>query len=177
MRLLSGLGYSPQVYVLCGLIMIFLFVIGLRWEATMALFAVAGVLTLGAIVKLIVERPRPSGEVAKVLNPISGYSFPSGHTLLYTAFIGFLWFLIYTLAPHSLRRTLGLFVLGGMVALIGVSRVYLGEHWPSDVLAAYLLGSVWLALTIYAYRWGKPRFFATQPVAPEKPQREVPTTS
>jgi membrane-associated phospholipid phosphatase len=46
-----------------------------------------------------------------------------------------------------------------MVALIGVSRIYEGQHWASDVLAAYLLGGVWLAMSVYVYRRGKPRWF------------------
>ena len=62
-----------------------------------------------------------------------------------------------------------LVILGGMVALIGLSRIYEGQHWASDVLAAYLLGSVWLGLSILIYRWGKPRFFVDQPVAKETP--------
>jgi undecaprenyl-diphosphatase len=57
-------------------------------------------------------------------------------------------------------------VLGVMM---GLSRIYQGQHWFSDVMGAYLLGSLWLALTIWIYRWGKPRFFVHQPVAPETP--------
>ena len=64
-------------------------------------------------------------------------------------------------------RTCLLLILGGMVALIGLSRIYEGQHWASDVLAAYLLGSVWLSLSILIYRWGKPRYFVNQPVAKE----------
>jgi membrane-associated phospholipid phosphatase len=60
-------------------------------------------------------------------------------------------------------------ILGGMMALIGLSRVYEGQHWASDVLASYLLGSVWLAMSILIYLWGKPRFFVNQPVAKEAP--------
>jgi membrane-associated phospholipid phosphatase len=56
-----------------------------------------------------------------------------------------------------------------MVALIGVSRIFEGQHWASDVLAAYLLGSVWLSGSIAIYRWGKPRYFANQPTAKETP--------
>src|SRR5438093_814383 len=55
-------------------------------------------------------------------------------------------------------------------ALTGPSRIYAGEHWASDVAGSYLLGSVWLLLAITLYRWGKPRFFVTQPVAAEPPQ-------
>jgi membrane-associated phospholipid phosphatase len=100
---------------------------------------------------------------------LKDYSFPSGHVLYFTAFFGFLIFLAYTLFKHSWWRTLLLVILGVMVALIGLSRIYEGQHWASDVLAAYLLGSVWLTLSILVYRWGKPRFFVDQPVAKETP--------
>jgi undecaprenyl-diphosphatase len=53
---------------------------------------------------------------------------------------------------------------------MGMSRIYLGHHWFSDVMGAYLLGSLWLALTIRFYRWGKTRYFIRQPVAPAAPE-------
>ena len=77
--------------------------------------------------------------------------------------------MVYTLLKSSWWRVLLLILLAGMVALIGVSRIYSGQHWASDVLAAYVLGSVWLGLSIWFYRWGKPRFFVNQPVAKESP--------
>lgn len=166
MRFVSAVGFSPQAEILTGLIILFLIAIGLRWEALMLTFAEVGVSSLGALVKVIVQRPRPTSALVNVFAPISDYSFPSGHVLLFTAFLGFLFFLLYTLVPHSTRRTLGLALFGALIALVGVSRVYLGEHWPSDVVGAYLLGSLWLTLTIYLYGWGKPRFFVNQPLAP-----------
>jgi len=80
-------------------------------------------------------------------------------------------FLSYTLLKERVvwRSTL-LIVLAFFVATIGVSRIYLGAHWFSDVLGAYLLGSLWLGACVMIYRWGKPRFFTHQPAAPEKPQ-------
>jgi membrane-associated phospholipid phosphatase len=84
-------------------------------------------------------------------------------------FFGFLLFLAFTLLKSSWERTLLIIFFTGLIALVGISRIYEGEHWASDVLAAYLLGSLWLTLSIYGYRWGKPRFFANQPVAKETP--------
>ncbi len=169
MEFVTGLGFNPLSYLLSGLVVLFVIVVGLRWESVMLLFAAVGVSLLGAVVKLIVHRARPSADLVNVFSKLNDYSFPSGHVLLFTAFLGFLIFLIYTLTPHSWARTLGLIFLGGLVALVGISRVYLGEHWPSDVLGGYLLGSLWLLLTVFVYRWGKPRFFVNQPVAKEKP--------
>ncbi len=169
MEFISGLGFNPLVYLLCALVMLFVYVVGLKWESVMLLFAAVGVSVLGAIVKLVVHRQRPSADLVNVFSRLNDYSFPSGHVLLFTAFLGFLLFLIFTLTPRSWVRTLGLVFMTALVALVGISRVYLGEHWPSDVLGGYLLGSLWLVVTVYVYRWGKPRFFVNQPLAKEKP--------
>lgn len=167
MRFLSNLGFAPQVDILAGLIILFLYVTGLKWEAVVTLLGAVTISLLGAIIKLLVDRPRPASDLVHVFTQLHDYSFPSGHVLFYTVFYGFLLFLAYTLLKHSWGRTLLLIVFGGLVGLIGISRIYLGEHWASDVLAAYLLGTVWLSLTVYVYRWGKPRYFVNQPVAKE----------
>lgn len=166
----SVLGYSPQSFLLAGAIVLMLLIIGLRWEAVTASLAALGVSGLGALVKIIVHRPRPSPDLVHVVQRLEAYGFPSGHVLFYTAFFGFLLFLCYTLLKVSFARTSMLVILVGLVGLVGVSRIYLGAHWASDVLGAYLLGSLWLAITVYVYRWGKTRFFVRQPVAPEKPE-------
>ena len=168
MRLVSWPGYGPQGAVIMGVVFVALFVLGLRWEAVMALASGLGADLLNLVVKLAIQRPRPSADLVNVFQQLKDFSFPSGHVMFYTGFFGFLWFLSYTLLKHSWRRTLLLILFGGLVALVGLSRVYLGEHWTSDVLAAYLLSSLTLLLAIAAYRWGKPRFFVHQPVAPEK---------
>ena len=167
MRALTELGNAPLALVFWLLPVVLLFVAGLRWESVMTLVSVIGVSLLSQVAKLIVGRPRPDGSVVHVFSLTSDYSFPSGHVLFYIGLVGFLWFLAYTLLKRSRRRTLALWVLGAMVALIGVSRIYLGAHWASDVFGSYLLGSAWLLFAIEIYRWGKPRFFATQPAAPE----------
>jgi membrane-associated phospholipid phosphatase len=118
------------------------------------------------LVKQMVGRPRPSADLVTVFKNLNDYSFPSGHVMFYIGFFGFLWFLAYILFKHSFRRTLFLVFLASLVALIGVSRSYLGQHWASDVLGAYLLGSLTLVVNILIYRWGKKRFFVHQPVAP-----------
>ena len=156
MRALSWIGFAPQAYMISCVILLFLYASGLKWEAVVAFASVVGISILGLIIKLVVNRPRPSADLVDVISQLSDLSFPSGHVLYFTAFFGFLMFLVYTLLKHSWVRTLLIILLGGMIALIGLSRIYAGQHWASDVLAAYLLGSVWLTLTIYVYRWSKP---------------------
>jgi len=169
----SVIGYAPQMFVLVAAVAILLFVIGLRWEAVTALVAAAGSTGLGELIKIVVHRPRPGANLVNVLQQLNSFSFPSGHVLVYTAFFGFLFFLGYTLLKPSFVRTVMLAILGSLVALIGISRIYVGDHWASDAIGAYLLGSLWLVLSVYVYRWGKTRFFVRQPLAPEKPGSTV----
>lgn len=168
MRALSWIGFAPQVNVISFLILLFLYGSGLKWEAVVTCASMVGISALGLGIKLLVDRPRPSADLVNVISQLRDYSFPSGHVLHFTAFFGFLLFLAYTLLKHSWWRTLLIVILGGMVASVGLSRIYEGQHWASDVLAAYLLGSIWLALSVYFYRRGKPRFFVDQPVAKEQ---------
>lgn len=159
MRLISWPGFEPQSLVLTGLLCALIFALGLRWEAVCALLSALVPALLGAAVKFVVHRPRPTADLVSVFETLDSYSFPSGHVLFYTTFFGLLFFLAYSLFKPSAGRTLLLIVFGALVALVGVSRMALGQHWFSDVLAAYCLGSVLLALLVWVYRWGKERFF------------------
>jgi len=169
MEIISYPGYGPQAFAIVALIVVVLYAVGLRWESAASLIAGAGGSTADTVAKAIVHRARPSADIVHVVQMVSGYSFPSGHVVFYTAFFGFLMFLAYTLLKERVAwRSTAIFVFGFLVATIGISRIYLGAHWFSDVLGAYLLGSLWLALSVYIYRWGKPRFFTRQPAAPEQ---------
>ena len=96
--------------------------------------------------------------------------------MFYLGFFGFVGFLAFTLLKPSLKRSLILGFLVFMIVLIGISRIYLGEHWASDVLGAYLLGSLCLTANVQFYLWGKTRYFVHQPVAasqPERPEKKI----
>lgn len=117
--------------------------------------------------------PEPINEklVVNVIERLHSYSFPSGHVMYYVVFLGFIGFLVFRLMQPSIKRSFFFVLIGIPVLLIGISRIYLGEHWASDVLGAYLLGSLTLAATIQLYRWGKTRFFVHQSVAATEPQQ------
>ena len=170
MSLISWPGFSPQSYIFAILVVGVLYAFGFHWEAVVALFAAIIAPLMNVIVKDYIQRPRPTVDLVHVLRILDSYSFPSGHVMYYVCFFGFLWFLAYTLLKRSWLRTLVLVLLGIPIALVGASRIYLGQHWASDVLGAYLLGSLCLVVTIGFYRWGKKRFFVHQPVASEKPK-------
>ncbi len=162
MLLIGAPGYPPQVYLLVVVILAALWRARLKWETVCEAFAIVGIGVVGLAVKIAVDRPRPDPNLIHVATPgLDGgkLSFTAGHVESYVAILGFLFFLAYISRDHSPWRTLELIVFGLMIALIGLARIYSGEHWPSDVLGGYLLGAIWLALTIRLYEWGKPRFF------------------
>ena len=170
MYLISWPGFSPQSFILSVLIVLAIYLLGLRWEAITALVAALLPPLVNVLVKDWIRRPRPTIDLVNVFGILNSYSFPSGHVMFYVGFFGFLWFLIYTLLKRSWIRTLLLIFLGSLIALVGISRIYLGQHWPSDVLGAYLLGGLTLVGILQFYRWGKKRFFVHQPVAAEQPK-------
>jgi undecaprenyl-diphosphatase len=165
MSLISWPGFSPQSMIITGLIIALIYGLGLHWEAVAALFAALFSTGVNLLVKDLVQRPRPTSGAVNVIATLNSYSFPSGHVMFYLGFFGFIGFLAFSLLKPSLKRSALLVFIGALVALIGISRIDLGQHWASDVLGAYLLGSLTLAVIIQFYRWGKTRFFVRQPVA------------
>lgn len=152
MVLVSWPGYLPQAYVIVLVLVSILFVFGFRWEAILSFGAALGQSILDFLIKLVVHRPRPGTSLVHVMQILQSYSFPSGHVMFYSVFFGFLFFITYSQLKASKLRSGLLMLFGGLVSLIGVSRIYLGEHWASDVLGAYLLGSLCLLLVIHIYQ-------------------------
>lgn len=167
MQAISWPGYTIQAAVVVAVVVILLSALGLRWEALATLFAAGSSTTINYVIKIAIRRPRPTGDLVDVFQILDSYSFPSGHVMFYTTFFGFLLFLAFILPRRSLQRTLAMVFLAVMIALVGFSRMYLGEHWASDVIGGYLLGSLALLLTIQVYRWGRARYFTDQPLIPD----------
>jgi membrane-associated phospholipid phosphatase len=155
---ISWLGFPPQSNIIDGLIVLLIFLSGRRWEAVCAVLAAAGSAGLWFLITPLVNRPRPTPDLVRVMFEIPYGSFPSGHVLDLTAFFGFLAFLSLRLLPPGWIRALSAGLCGLVIVAIGWARVYSGEHWPTDVLAGYLLGAAWLLLTIGLYHWGARRW-------------------
>src|SRR5712691_7896729 len=97
------------------------------------------------VIKTAFARQRP--DLINALIPAQGYSFPSGHAFVAFAFYGFATFLLAERAQSWSRRVLVVFVGLLVIFMVGFSRIYLGVHWPSDVLASLALGGAWLSAT------------------------------
>jgi len=125
-----------------------------RLEAIMIL--VGGLITLvNTALKLAINRPRPSADLVHVLSREQGNGFPSGHAFFAILILGLT---AYFISINLKNRTLRMVVLVGLIALIlliGTSRVYLGVHWPSDVIGGYLIGGVFLTALIWFHRTWK----------------------
>ena len=105
-----------------------------------------GIVTiLKQIIKFIMQRPRPTE--FRIIEE-TGYSFPSGHSMVSLAFYGYLIYLIYKYINNKhLKRTL-IIILSVLICIIGVSRIYLGVHYTSDVLGGFLISFAYLIIYI-----------------------------
>ncbi len=110
--------------------------------------------------KLIIDRPRPDADLVGMVGHNVDPGFPSGHTYHSLMIFGFLICMasVY-ISKMWLRRGIQI-LLGLMILTISFSRVYLGHHWPSDVLGSYVIGGFFLTLLIWMYYNKKlpPRF-------------------
>jgi len=144
-------GFPPQSRIIPPL------VIGLWWatgQRLAAAFQLLGWVTafLSTLVKAVIRRPRPMPpQVQVVVAPLGGTSFPSGHVLTYVGFYGMLAYLLALQVGNAAARTVAVSFLAGLVTLVGPSRIQQGHHWPTDVLASYLLGSAYLLALIEAH--------------------------
>ena len=147
---LAGNGATPFILVLVTAVV--MVVARLRIEAAICCIGAALGSILDTLLKEISDRPRPASSLVQVLGHYTNESFPSGHVFFYVEFFGFLLFLSLLYLKPGWRRAIILTLLILLIALVGVSRVYLGAHWPSDVAGAYLGGGIWLWLMIAVYR-------------------------
>ena len=142
-------------------IMALAFFIWFLWRGQKAEYIVlAGALlslAVNPMLKILVDRPRPTEDLVMIWRDPAGMGFPSGHAA--TAMI--LFGLVYYLAPIVVPWKTGVQLLRlssfMLILLIGISRVYLGAHWPSDVLGGFLVGGIMLTLLIHLHRQYSPQ--------------------
>lgn len=138
MLVLTRLGGTEAVLAICALLGALLALLGRRRELVALALAVGATQAVVAAVKLLVARPRPPRTDALV--EAAGYAFPSGHAATAATLYGVLALAAATGLRGRLRAAV-LALLGALVVAIGLTRIYLGAHYPSDVLAGWLVGA------------------------------------
>ncbi len=155
MRDFTALGGTAVLSLVTLVAVLYLTMAGRRRDALFVIGSVVGGLLLSTLLKHGFDRPRPD------LVPHGSYvytsSFPSGHSML--SALTYLTCGVLFARAQTMRRMRAFAIIGAIALtfLVGVSRVYLGVHWPSDVLAGWCLGAGWTALCIYIalHWWGR----------------------
>ncbi len=113
-------------------------------DGLLFIFTVTIGAAINTLLKIYIQRPRPLSPLVQA----SSYSFPSGHSMNSFIFYMLIAFFLYRYTRNIRLCLLFTFFSLLLVFLIGVSRIYLGVHYPSDVLAGYLAGSLWIATVL-----------------------------
>ena len=102
---------------------------------------------LNQLLKRILQRPRPTEY--RIIEE-TGYSFPSGHSMVSMAFYGYLIYLIYKYVKNKYIKWISIVLLSILICSIGISRIYLGVHYTSDVLGGFFISISYLIIYISA---------------------------
>jgi undecaprenyl-diphosphatase len=143
-RDMTSLGSAAVLIFFTAVVIFYLMIVRKSAAALFVFVSVAGGQLLSSVLKLGVDRPRP--ELVSHLADVHTLSFPSGHAMMSAVTYLTLGALLARIMPSTALR---IYVLGVAVLatfLIGASRVYLGVHWPSDVLAGWCAGAAWAML-------------------------------
>jgi membrane-associated phospholipid phosphatase len=155
------LGNLPVMSAVAGSAVVLLATWGKRAPAALVAGGLLVAEGITSLAKWLVQRMRPSGAVALIREPRS-YSLPSGHALLSLVFCGLLVYVAFRWVDGRRGSGAGrprgvaikaavVVVAAAVVVAVGVSRVYLGVHWGSDVLAGWCLGGAWLGVVLGSF--------------------------
>jgi len=153
LRAISIMGNPDGSLIVIIILTTILIGLGKRLYAIYFLLTVFSMVLITLILKMIVARPRPDPEL---INQLNGYfyndSFPSGHVTFFIGCFGFIAYLAYTRVKLVSLKWLILSISISLIATIGISRIYVGAHWFSDTIGAYLIGSIWLYIMVHVFQ-------------------------
>lgn len=139
--------FCGEITITCFAIILFIIFMFKNKKLSLAIaLNIIGSVILNNVIKFIISRPRPLLE--NRLIHASGYSFPSGHAMNGIVFYGFLVYMIYKMIKNKALKYSLIILINILVFLVGLSRIYLGVHYASDVLAGYLFGFAYLIISI-----------------------------
>jgi undecaprenyl-diphosphatase len=151
MKFFTFIGSAPFVIILSLFLLFFLYkVLHHRLELILLSAAILGSAALNGILKNFFHRVRP--DLHRLIE-VSGYSFPSGHAMNAFTVYGMISFLLWRHIPSKWGRSLLIFFSVIMILAIGTSRIYLGVHYPSDIIGGYFASGFWLATAIWFFQF------------------------
>ena len=154
------LGEPVILLIVCLILSIWLLIRGQRSQATILIIAAAGAIALNNLLKLLFGRARPI--LWERIVDVGQYSFPSGHAMISMVIFGMIGYLLSSKFPLWRIGIISLTIL--LVTGIGLSRLYLGVHWPTDIVAGYAAGLVWLITCIFSFQvWQERHTVAQEP--------------
>lgn len=149
MKTFTFMGSGKAVISLLFLMVLLMMWRRKTWEAAFLVMTVAGGALLNKILKWIFQRQRPT--LHRLIEE-TGFSFPSGHAMNAMIFYGILGYLLLMFLRSTRRKWLNTMAVSFLIIFIGISRVYLGVHYPSDVLAGFAAGASWLTICIMGFK-------------------------
>lgn len=144
-KVITHIGGAKIVFVLTVLAIIL--IKGLK-NKLFLLTGIVGTAGLNVVLKHIVQRERPN---INRLIPEKGYSFPSGHSMISMAFYGMLIFLIFKYVKNTALKWTLIVILTILLSTIGITRIYLGVHYPSDVIGGFVVSLTYLFILTEIY--------------------------
>jgi undecaprenyl-diphosphatase len=179
----TALGTGTVVMMVVGVAGLFLWLNKHKHSALLLLIATVGGMVLNNLLKAGFNRPRPS--VVTWVTQATFYSFPSGHAMSATVVYSTVAYLAARLQRRHAARVAVMSIALVIIALISVSRLYLGVHYPSDVLAGIIVGLAWAAfcmatleaIQLYARRNAPELLHSEKPAPPKEQPEAVPARS
>jgi membrane-associated phospholipid phosphatase len=151
MKFLSQFGTMPASLIVV-LLTSLLFLIARYRRESLFTFLTLSCGIISSVLKIFINRPRPTKDLVTIMEITRQQSFPSGHTLFYTVFFGFLIIVMGNKKDIPKPMRIGVSLISATMVFLGpLSRVYLGAHWFTDVLGGFVLGLLCLFIIGYFY--------------------------
>lgn len=148
-QFITEVGDLNGYIVLTAISAVLFWIVFKNWRFVLEIVFVLAISGLANVaLKQVINRARPDAEH---LVSVATLSYPSGHAMSAIAFYGFLIYLFYNFKLNVWVKTLTILILGLLILAIGISRIYLGVHYPSDIAGGYIAGFIWVIFCIVLF--------------------------
>lgn len=148
-KLVTEIGDVTGYIIVIIIVAIVSLVVLKKWKYILQIFIVMVISSLSNLVlKRFINRSRPTIEHLVIVESLS---YPSGHAMAAMSFYGFLMYLFYKMKMNAFIKYLGMILIAILILSIGLSRIYLGVHYPSDIIAGFIAGIIWVVFCILVF--------------------------